>query len=176
MISLIYHATGIGKTYLVAFDSREFGSVLFIAHREEILNQAARTFSNVRGSKEIGFYNQKNKDSKKKILFASVQTLSRREYLKLFRPDQFEYIVINEFHHASSVSYRRIVEYFKPKFLLGLTATPHRLDKKDVFQICDYNVPYEVSLFNAINRDWLVPFQYYGIYDGTVKYENITYL
>ncbi len=174
--ALVVAATGIGKTYLAAFDSREFDSVLFVAHREEILNQAAKSFSNIRGGKEIGLYNQNNKDTDKKILFASVQTLSRKEHLNQFAPDQFDYLVIDEFHHASSISYRKIVEYFKPKFLLGLTATPHRLDKKDVFQICDYNVPYEVSLFNAINRDWLVPFQYYGIYDSTVKYENITFL
>lgn len=174
--ALVVAATGIGKTYLAAFDSRKFNSVLFIAHREEILEQAVCTFSNIRGREEIGMYNQNHKDKDKSLLFASVQTLSRREHLNQFDPDQFDYIVIDEFHHASSISYRKIVEYFKPKFLLGLTATPHRMDKKDVFQICDYNVPYEVSLFNAINRDWLVPFQYYGIYDSTVQYENITFL
>jgi hypothetical protein len=82
----------------------------------------------------------------------------------------------DEFHHASATSYRKILDYFKPKFLLGLTATPHRMDKKDVFEICDFNVPYEVGLFSAINRDWLVPFSYYGIYDGQVNYDKVTYL
>jgi superfamily II DNA or RNA helicase len=78
----------------------------------------------------------------------------------------------DEFHHAVAGNYQNIINYFKPKFLLGLTATPERLDNKDVFALCDYNVVYEVRLKDAVNKGWLVPFRYYGIYDDT-KYENI---
>lgn len=174
--ALVIAATGIGKTFLAAFDSKSFDSVLFIAHREEILNQAYETFAKVRGSNDLGKYFGKESCVEKPVLFASVQTLSRKEHLSKFKEHSFKYIVIDEFHHASAPTYRKILEFFKPEFLLGLTATPHRLDKKDVLQLCDYNVPYEANLFSAINRNWLVPFYYYGIHDDTVKYENIRFI
>ena len=82
-------------------------------------------------------------------------------------PISFDYIVVDEFHHAISSTYQRILDYFKPKFLLGLTATPERLDQKDVFALCDYNVPYNLTLQEAINKGVLCPFHYYGIYDQT---------
>lgn len=81
----------------------------------------------------------------------------------------------DEFHHATANNYKNILDYFKPKFLLGLTATPERLDNKDVFSLCDYNTVYEVRLREAINKGWLVPFRYYGIYDDTVNYDDIEY-
>ena len=86
---------------------------------------------------------------------------------KYFGPEYFDYIVIDEFHHAVNDQYRRIVNYFRPKFLLGLTATPERMDGRNIYEICDYNVPYEISLKTAINKGMLVPFHYYGIYDET---------
>ena len=103
------------------------------------------------------------------MIFASVATLGRSEYLTedFFTPDYFDYIVIDEFHHAVNEQYQRIVHYFKPQFLLGLTATPERMDGKNIYEICDYNVPYEISLKEAINKGVLVPFHYYGIYDET---------
>lgn len=174
--ALIVAATGIGKTFLAAFDSQLFESVLFIAHREEILNQAYETFAKVRGNKNLGKYFGNIHDLDKTILFASVQTLSREEHLLKFKHSSFKYIIIDEFHHAKANTYRKILDYFKPEFLLGLTATPHRLDKKDVLELCDYNIPYEANLFSSINRDWLVPFYYYGIYDDTVKYDNISFI
>ncbi len=166
---LVQAATGIGKTYLAAFDSAAYKRVLFVAHREEILKQAAAAFQNVRCSDDYGFFYGKQKDTDKSVIFASVATLGRAEYLneEYFRADYFDYIVIDEFHHAVNEQYRKIADYFKPKFLLGLTATPERMDGKNIYELCDYNVPYEISLKEAINKGMLVPFHYYGIYDAT---------
>ncbi len=166
---LVQAATGVGKTYLAAFDSAKYKRVLFVAHREEILKQAAVSFKNVRHSDDYGFFNGKQKDTDKAVIFASVATLGRKEYLTedFFGPETFDYVVIDEFHHAVNDQYQRIVNYFKPQFLLGLTATPERMDGKNIYEICDYNVPYEISLKEAINKGMLVPFHYYGIYDET---------
>jgi superfamily II DNA or RNA helicase len=166
---LVQAATGVGKTYLAAFDSQKYERVLFVAHREEILNQAAESFKNVRKSDKYGFFNGNEKCNNQPVIFASVSTLGRSEYLnqEFFTPDYFQYIVIDEFHHAVNAYYQNIVNYFKPKFLLGLTATPDRMDGRNIYEICDYNVPYEISLRDAINKGMLVPFHYYGIYDDT---------
>lgn len=166
---LVYAATGIGKTYLAAFDSAKYERVLFVAHREEILKQAAVSFKNVRNSEDYGFFDGKEKDRDKSVIFASVATLGRTEYLNetYFPADYFDYVIIDEFHHAVTDQYRRIVEYFQPQFLLGLTATPERMDGKNIYEICDYNVPYQISLKEAINKGMLVPFHYYGVYDET---------
>lgn len=166
---LVWAATGVGKTYLAAFDSKKYKRVLFVAHREEILKQAVVSFRNVRRSEDYGFFYGKQKDTDKSMIFASVATLGRTEYLNkdFFAPDYFDYIVIDEFHHSINEQYLRIINYFKPKFLLGLTATPERMDGKNIYEICDYNVPYEISLKEAINKGMLVPFHYYGIYDET---------
>jgi superfamily II DNA or RNA helicase/HKD family nuclease len=174
---LIVAATGVGKTYLAAFDSREFARVLFIAHREEILFQAERTFQCVRPEKSTGFFSGERKEQNCEILFATVQTIGREEYLQsgFFQRDEFDYIVIDEFHHAVADGYKKVLAYFEPKFLLGLTATPERLDNQDVFALCDYNVVYEVRLKEAINKGWLVPFRYYGVFDETTDYDSIEY-
>lgn len=173
---IVVAATGVGKTFLAAFDSKEFNKILFIAHREEILFQAESTFRSIRPDVITGYYNKEQKDKECNILFATVQTLGRKDYLndEYFETDEFDYIVIDEFHHAVADSYKNIIEYFRPKFLLGLTATPERLDNKDVFALCDYNIVYEVRLKEAINKGWLVPFRYYGIYDET-DYSRIDY-
>lgn len=167
--ALVVAATGVGKTYLAAFDSKTFKRVLFVAHREEILKQAAVSFHNVRNSDDYGFFNGTEKSTDRSVIFASVATLGRSEYLneRYFSRDYFDYIVVDEFHHSVNNQYRRIVEYFKSEFLLGLTATPERMDGKNIYEICDYNVPYEISLKSAINKGMLVPFHYYGIYDNT---------
>lgn len=167
--ALVQAATGVGKTYLAAFDSKNYERVLFVAHRDEILKQAAESFKNVRDSDDYGFFNGDSKCTDKSVIFASVATLGRPDYLneKYFAPDYFTYVVIDEFHHAVNEQYQRIVDYFKPKFLLGLTATPERMDGKNIYEICDYNVPYEISLKEAINKGMLVPFHYYGIFDET---------
>lgn len=167
--ALVQAATGVGKTYLAAFDSKKYERVLFVAHREEILKQAAESFKNVRDSDDYGFFDGESKCTDKSVIFASVATLGRNEYLnnKYFASDYFNYIVIDEFHHAINDQYQRIVNYFNPQFLLGLTATPERMDGRNIYEICDYNVPYEISLKEAINKGILVPFHYYGIFDNT---------
>ncbi len=166
---LVQAATGVGKTYLAAFDSAGYEHVLFVAHREEILNQAALSFRNVRKSNDYGFFNRKRKDTENAVIFASVATLGKDIYLceEYFLKDYFDYIIVDEFHHAVTDQYRKIIDYFTPKFLLGLTATPERMDGRSIYEICDYNVPYEISLKDAINKGMLVPFHYYGIYDKT---------
>ncbi|MBC3898910.1 NgoFVII family restriction endonuclease [Acetobacterium malicum] len=173
---LIVAATGIGKTFLAAFDSRDYKRILFVAHRDEILSQAAHTFACVRPDLSAGHFDGSHKDTAGAIIFASVQTLGNRDYLcdRYFAPDAFDYIIIDEFHHAVSSCYQNIIDYFKPGFLLGLTATPERLDNQDVFALCDYNVVYEVRLKEAINRGWLTPFRYYGIYDD-LDYDQIDF-
>ena len=142
---------------------------MFVAHREEILKQAAESFYNVRRSDDYGFFNSNDKATDKAVIFASVYTLGKKEYLnkQYFEEDYFDYLIIDEFHHAVNEQYRNIVEYFKPKFMLGLTATPERMDGKNIYEICDYNVPYEITLKDAINKGMLVPFHYYGIFDST---------
>lgn len=164
---LIVAATGIGKTFLAAFDSRGFKRILFVAHRDEILAQAAHTFACVRPELRIGHFDGSRKDTAADIIFASVQTLGNHAHLETggFAPEAFDYLIIDEFHHAVSDYYQNIIDYFQPQFMLGLTATPERLDNADVFALCDYNLVYEVRLKEAINRGWLTPFRYYGIYD-----------
>lgn len=175
--ALVVAATGIGKTYLAAFDSIIADRILFVAHRDEIINQAAASFRNVRKSDDIGFFYNNNKDIDKSMIFALVQTLGKDQYLneQYFKKDYFDYIIIDEFHHAVSNNYRKIIDYFTPKFLLGLTATPERLDSKDIFSLCDYNTVYEIRLRDAINKGYLVPFRYYGIYDETVSYDDVEF-
>lgn len=173
---LVVAATGIGKTYLAAFDSVDYKNILFVAHREEILAQAEQAFKHVRPGLKTDFFTGDRKGTDCDILFATIQTIGKAEYLsdKYFSTNHFDYIVIDEFHHAVADSYRRLLEYFKPSFLLGLTATPERLDNKDVFILCDYNTVYELRLKEAINKGWLVPFRYYGIFDDTdYSYINI---
>lgn len=173
---IVVAATGIGKTYLAAFDSENFKRVLFVAHREEILIQAEASFKRVRGNISTGYFSGDRRDTDCDVVFATVQTLGQSKYLnnEIFPQDYFDYIVIDEFHHAAAGNYQNIINYFNPKFLLGLTATPERMDNEDVFAICEDNVVYEVRLKQAINKGWLVPFRYYGIYDDT-QYENIEY-
>lgn len=174
--ALVVAATGIGKTYLAAFDSKNYKRILFLAHRQEIIAQAEKTFRRIHKNRTSGFFYGDVKDMDTDITFALVQTLGKSDYLtdRYFKKDHFDYIVIDEFHHAASDSYKRILDYFTPQFMLGLTATPERLDSKDVFALCDYNNVYEIRLKEAINKGFLAPFRYYGIYDYTVNYDDIS--
>lgn len=168
--AMVVVGTGLGKTYLSAFDTLNFNRILFVAHRDEILRDAKKTFENLyKNSKSYGFFNGYMKETGKDITFASITTLSKDEYLskEYFSQEYFDYIVVDEFHHSSSPSYLKILDYFKPSFLLGLTATPERLDSGDVYKICDYNIAYECDFKNGINNGWLTPFEYFGIYDET---------
>jgi superfamily II DNA or RNA helicase len=169
---IVVAATGVGKTHLAAFDALPFKRVLFLAHRDEIMNQAHDVFYQLRPDCKLGFYTGTQKDEGADIYFSTVQTLSRSEHLEALPPDYFNYMIVDEFHHAAAESYRRVIDYFEPDFLLGLTATPFRMDNQDIFSICDDNVIYEISLKQSIERDLLVPFRYYAVYDPT-DYDRI---
>ena len=151
--------------------------MLYIAHRKEILEQAYKSFLNVRPHSNMGFFIGNKKEIKGDIVFASIQTLSKDEYLcdDYFPKDYFNYIIVDEFHHAAADTYSKILDYFEPEFLLGLTATPYRMDNKDIYEICDDNVIYEINLKESINRDILVPFKYYGIYDDDIDYDQVEF-
>jgi superfamily II DNA or RNA helicase/SAM-dependent methyltransferase len=172
---LVVLATGLGKTWLAAFDAEQAGGrrVLFVAHREEILNQAAETFLRIRPTARVGFFMGQVRDVEVDILCASVQTLSRTAHLERFLPQHFDYLVIDEFHHAAASTYRRVINHFAPRFLLGLTATPDRTDQSDILALCDENLVFSQDLVAGINADLLVPFHYYGIFDSEVDYQAI---
>lgn len=163
---MVVLATGLGKTWLAAFDSRSFARVLFVAHREEILAQAMATFRKIRPSARFGYYTGSRKETGD-VVFASVQTLARREHLLRFAPDDFDYIVIDEFHHAAAASYGKVLAYFRPQFLLGLTATPERSDGGDLLTLCGENLVFRCDLYEGIERSLLAPFHYFGVPDDT---------
>lgn len=171
---LVVLATGLGKTWLSAFDSAQgdFRRVLFVAHREEILGQAMRTFRRIRPEASLGLYNGREKAPDAEVLFASVQTLGRAHHLERFAPDEFDYIVVDEFHHAAARTYRRLLDHFTPRFLLGLTATPERTDGGDLLGLCQENLVYRCDLTDGIRRGLLSPFHYFGVPDE-VDYRNI---
>ncbi|EGN75489.1 DNA/RNA helicase, superfamily II [Idiomarina sp. A28L] len=172
---LVVLATGMGKTWLAAFDAQQIDAerVLFVAHREEILLQAQRTFSSLFPQKSVGFYNGSLKDIEADFLFASIQSIGRLEHLKNFERKYFDYVVVDEFHHATSRTYQKLLSYFTPNFLLGLTATPERTDQSDILSLCDNNLIFERTLVDGIEQNILVPFHYYGIYDEFVNYQEI---
>jgi len=172
---LVVLATGLGKTWLSAFDAVQMGArrILFVAHREEILYQAAETYLRIKPDSRVGFYMGKQRDRTVDILCASVQTLGKETHLERFSPQHFDYIVVDEFHHAAAPVYHRLLSYFAPQFLLGLTATPDRTDRSDILSLCDDNLVFEFPLFEGVKGEFLVPFHYYGIYDDTVDYAEI---
>ncbi len=172
---LVVMATGLGKTYLAAFDSQAMGAarVLFVAHREEILLQAEASFQRVHPDARVGHYTGARKQIDVELLFASVQTLGQAEHLERFAPDHFDYVVVDEFHHAAAPTYRRLLQHLRPRFLLGLTATPERTDQSDILSLCDDNLVYSRHLFDGIELGLLCPFRYFGIFDETVDYREI---
>jgi len=173
---LVVFATGLGKTYLSAFDVEQFKAktVLFIVHINEVLNDAYNSFQDVlpKKIKEMGYYVGSTKEKSKKFLFASIQTLSRTKNLNKFKKDEFDYIIIDETHHTAAPTYKKIFSYFEPKFVLGLTATPERMDKKDILPFYDNNLVYRIDQKEAIEMGYLVPFHYYGFRDN-VDYTGI---
>jgi superfamily II DNA or RNA helicase/HKD family nuclease len=169
--ALIVSATGTGKTYLSAFDLRNYNPqrALFIVHREQIAKQALESYRNVFGdTRTMGILSGTSKDVNKDFIFSTVQTLSKDEVLQSFHKNQFEYIVIDEVHKAGAPSYQKIVSYFEPDFLLGMTATPERNDEFNIFKMFDYNIAYEIRLQQALEEDLLCPFHYFGITDIAV--------
>lgn len=167
---LVIAATGTGKTYLAAFDVLETKpeKVLFIVHREQILHSAMASFKKVLHEESddlFGLYTGNQKNSKAKYIFATQQTITKDQHLHQFDPDEFDYILVDEVHRAGSASYQRIFDYFKPKFLLGLTATPERTDGYNLYELFNYNIAYEIRLQDALEADLLAPFHYFGVTD-----------
>ncbi len=169
---LVVLATGLGKTYLAAFDSQPFPRVLFVAHRREILIQAMRAFRSLRPEASFGLYDGVERVPSADLLFASIQTLGRLPHLQQFRRDAFDYIVVDEFHHAHASTYRRLLDHFQPRFMLGLTATPERTDGGDLLALCGQNLVFRCDLVDGVRRDLLAPFHYFGVPDP-VDYRNI---
>lgn len=171
--ALVISATGSGKTYLAAFDARNFDAkrLLYIVHRDVILKEARETFKNVFGAERTyGLYTGESSDLDCDFIFASTAMLAR--HLTLFDPNEFDYIVYDEVHHIVADSGKKIFEYYNPEFMLGLTATPERMDNKDVFSLFDQNIPYELRLREAILNDLVVPFHYYGIRTQLADYQE----
>ncbi len=172
---LVVLATGLGKTWLAAFDAVRMGArrILFVAHREEILNQAASTFIRILPGKRVGYFTGRSRDGDVDVLCASVQTLGKASHLERFAPQHFDYIVVDEFHHAAAATYRRLLAHFAPSFMLGLTATPDRTDQSDILSLCDNNLVFGCPLFEGISSGLLAPFHYYGIHDDSVDYKEV---
>ncbi|ART79767.1 DEAD/DEAH box helicase family protein [Oceanisphaera avium] len=171
---LVVMATGLGKTWLAAFDARQLKAkkLLFVAHRDEIIRQAQATFIRMNPSAHTGLYNGQQQQAAD-WLFASIQTLGRDHHLQQFAHDHFDYIIVDEFHHATAPTYRRLLDHFRPQFLLGLTATPDRTDQADILALCDDNLVFERGLRDAIVERHLVPFIYQGVYDEFINYDEI---
>jgi superfamily II DNA or RNA helicase/diadenosine tetraphosphate (Ap4A) HIT family hydrolase/HKD family nuclease len=162
---LVVMATGLGKTWLAAFDSTRpsFRRVLFVAHREEILKQSRDVFRRVRPDGDFTMFMGDERDTSGDVVFAGVQSLVR--HLDRVEPDAFDYVVVDEFHHADAPTYRRVLSHLRPTFLLGLTATPERSDRADLLALCADNLVYECDLVAGIQQNLLSPFAYRAIRD-----------
>lgn len=166
---LIISATGTGKTYLSAFDVKSFAPsrMLFIVHREQILQKALSDYQRIIGGtdSDFGILSGNSKEIDAKYLFATIQTISQHSSLSNFDPETFDYILIDEVHKAGASSYLKVIKHFKPKFLLGMTATPERTDEFNIYELFDYNIAYEIRLQEALEEDMLCPFHYFGVTD-----------
>ena len=170
--ALLISATGTGKTYLSAFDVKavKAKTFLFIVHRANIANKAMETFKSIFGnSRTMGVFSGSRKELSADFLFSTVQTISKQSNLELFEKKHFDYIVIDETHRAGADSYKKVLDYFNPGFLLGMTATPERTDGHDIFKYFDYNIAYEIRLHKALEEEMLAPFHYYGVTDINVN-------
>lgn len=185
--NLLVAATGTGKTVISAFDYKIFKSnnksskLLFVAHRKEILQQAQATFRGVLKDNNFGdLWVDGLEPSSNEYIFASVQTLNNRLKEIKLSPEYYDFIIIDEVHHISASTYRPILNYFKPKVLLGLTATPERMDGEDILADFCNRIAAEIRLPEALNKKLLSPFQYFGITDSidltNVKWEKGKYV
>ncbi|TFC44700.1 DUF3427 domain-containing protein [Cryobacterium shii] len=167
--AVVISATGTGKTILSALDVRGYAPerMLFVVHREQILDRAIDEFKRVLSApdSDFGKFVGSKKELDRRYVFASIQSLSRPENLRAIEPDAFDYVLIDEVHRAGAASYRTLIDHLEPAFLLGMTATPERTDEFNVFELFDFNVPYEIRLQKALEADMLAPFHYYGVTD-----------
>ena len=181
--NLVVAATGTGKTLISAFDYRDFckenkdskNRILFVAHRKEILVQSLNCFRGILKDMNFGSLLVGNNIAESyEHLFVSIQSFNSKALIEQTAPGFYDYIVIDEFHHAAAKSYQKLLEYYKPKVLLGLTATPERADGKNIFEYFDGGIPAEMRLYEAIERKLLSPFHYFGVTDSVdlskVKY------
>ena len=166
--SLLISATGTGKTLLAAFDVAHHKPkrLLFIAHREQLLDQAMQAFKRTQSQsltygKISGSYN----DVKADYVFATIQSLSQPNKMESFSPTHFDLIIIDEAHRVGGPTYQKCMNYFKPDFMLGMSATPERMDGFNVYEAFNFHVAYEIRLNDALKENMLVPFHYYGIKD-----------
>lgn len=168
--ALLISATGTGKTFLSAFDVKSFKPkrLLFIVHRRNIAEAALRSFKYLIPNVSMGIFSGNTKEKDSDFIFSTVQTIHKKEYREMFDRDAFDYIIIDEVHRAGAQSYQDIVDYFKPKFLLGMSATPERSDDFDIYEMFDHNIAYEIRLMQAMEYNLLCPFHYYGITDMTI--------
>lgn len=173
--ALVVMATGLGKTFLAALFAKDYERVLFIAHREEILHQAEGAFRAISPNKSSGLFTGRQKDRDVDVLFASIFTLGQKRHRSRFARHHFDLIVVDEFHHAAAATYEAAIDWFQPAFLLGITATPDRADGREIYGLCDRNVAYRMEFLEAIQRGWLAPFHYIGVYDET-DYSQIRWL
>lgn len=180
--NLIVAATGTGKTVISAFDFKRFreknprARLLFVAHREEILKQSIPTFRGILKDQNFGDIAIAGKiPSQIDHVFMSIQTFNSSGFSKRTPPDYYDFIIVDEIHHAPAASYQPILSYYKPKILLGLTATPERMDTRDILGYFDGRIAAEIRLAEAINRNLLVPFHYFGVADS-VDLDDIEWL
>lgn len=175
--ALVISATGTGKTYLSAFDVRAFRPkrMLFVVHREQILQKAMKDFQTILGGAEddFGILSGTSKQVQARYLFATIQTISKRDVLQQFDREAFDYILIDEVHKAGAESYLRVINHFQPAFLMGMTATPERTDDFNIYELFDYNIAYEIRLQEALEEDMLCPFHYFGVTDLEINGEVI---
>jgi len=172
--ALLISATGTGKTYLSAFDAMSFNAkkLLFVVHRRTIAEKSMEAFRNIfNNKKSMGLYSGSQRELDKDFIFSTVQTISKLSHLNQFKKDHFDYIIIDETHRSGATSYLRLLDYFNPKFLLGMTATPERTDGNDIFSLFDHNIAYEIRLNRAMEEGMLSQFHYYGVTDLSVDSE-----
>lgn len=174
--SLVILPSGAGKTHTIAFHVAQLkpNTFLYVVHRNEILNQTVKIFREIcnLSNRDIGIIDQKHKEYDKPYLFATIQTISNKKNLKHIRKD-IEYMVIDEYHHVAAMTYDRIItKHFTPKYLIGLTATPYRLDKQDIMKYIDGNIVSDIDVFEGVERNILVPFEYIGLWDN-IDYTEI---
>lgn len=170
--ALLISATGTGKTYASAFAMRELGfkRVLFLVHRGQLARQTKKSYEKIFDkSVSMGLVGAGHSDYDRDYIFATVQTLNRDEHLQKYEPDAFDCIILDEAHHSSANTYQKVMNYFTPKLWLGMTATPDKRDddieEKNIYQIFNYQIAYEIRLQQAMEENMLCPFHYFGITD-----------
>lgn len=176
-IALLYHATGTGKTITAISDAKRLnGRTLYLAHTKELVYQTKEKFAEFWPEKEVGVYIAENRNKNSYIVCGSVQSVSQN--IENFKPEEFDYIIVDEAHHGAADTYKKILNYFKPKFTLGLTATPERMDGEDILELFK-NIAHKLDLKTAIEIGELVPIRCIRVKTNVdisnVRFNGITY-